>query len=130
MGVEDPETGELTLHEAGHAYALRQSVGGRRDQVEDFAMESLEWKQRKDALVNQFGSKKKKAAIRWDLVVVAAADFVVVVLSKAAQCRLRCIHEVRACVGSPNGGRINAFHVGPRPYLCMSYRRRFVLVVV
>ncbi|CAM9829313.1 unnamed protein product [Scytosiphon promiscuus] len=64
VGVEDVETGEMTLHEAGHAYALRQSVGGRQDQVEDHAMESLEWKKRKDALVNQFGSKKKKAAIR------------------------------------------------------------------
>eukprot|EP00903_Cladosiphon_okamuranus_P014079 g13086.t1 len=64
VGVEDEQTGELTLHEAGHAYALRQSVGGRRETVEDYAMEGLEWKQRKDALVNQFGSKKKKAAIR------------------------------------------------------------------
>eukprot|EP00752_Nemacystus_decipiens_P004309 g3938.t1 len=64
VGVEDEQTGELTLHEAGHAYALRQSVGGRQDSVEDYAMEGLEWKQRKDALVNQFGSKKKKAAIR------------------------------------------------------------------
>lgn len=75
MGVEDERTGELTLHEAGHAYALRQSVGGRQDSVEDHAMEGLEWKQRKDALVNQFGSKKKKAAIRcacvcWDSIVV------------------------------------------------------------
>lgn len=34
-------------------------------------MESLEWKQRKDALVNQFGSKKKKAAIRFVVVVAA-----------------------------------------------------------
>lgn len=64
MGVEDEQTGELTLHESGHAYALRQSVGARQDSVEDHAMEGLEWKQRKDALVNQFGSKKKKAAIR------------------------------------------------------------------
>ncbi|CAM9651187.1 unnamed protein product, partial [Hapterophycus canaliculatus] len=64
VGVEDEETGELTLHEAGHAYALRQSVADRDDKVEDHAMESVEWKQRKDALVNQFGSKKKKAAIR------------------------------------------------------------------
>lgn len=64
MGVEDEETGELTLHRAGHAYALRQIVGGRQDIVEDHAMEGLEWKQSKDALVNQFGSKKKKAAIR------------------------------------------------------------------
>lgn len=64
VGVEDEESGELTLHDAGHAYALRQSVAGREDKVEDCAMESLEWKQRRDALVNQFGSKKKKAAIR------------------------------------------------------------------
>jgi len=64
VGVEDEETGELTLHRAGHAYALRQSVGGRQESVEDHAMEGLEWKERKDALVNQFGSKKKKAAIR------------------------------------------------------------------
>ena len=65
VGVEDVETGELTLHEAGHAYALRQSVGGRQDNVEDHALENLDWKQRRDALVNQFGSKKKKASIRW-----------------------------------------------------------------
>ncbi|CAN0471298.1 unnamed protein product, partial [Laminaria digitata] len=64
VGVEDVETGEMTLHEAGHAYALRQSVGGRQDNVEDHALENLDWKQRRDALVNQFGSKKKKAAIR------------------------------------------------------------------
>lgn len=64
MGVEDEESGEVTLFEAGHAYALRQSVTGRQDDVEKFAMEGLEWKQRRDALVNQFGSKKKKAAIR------------------------------------------------------------------
>lgn len=64
VGVEDEESGELTLHESGHAYALRQSVSGREDIVEDHAMEGLEWKQRRDALVNQFGSKKKKAAIK------------------------------------------------------------------
>ncbi|CAM9902299.1 unnamed protein product [Ectocarpus sp. 12 AP-2014] len=64
VGVEDEGTGELTLHEAGHAYSLRQSVGDKDDNIEDFAMEGLEYKQRKDALVNQFGSKKKKAAIR------------------------------------------------------------------
>ena len=64
MGVEDKETGVMTLHEAGHAYALRQSVAGREESVEDNAMEGLGWKQRKDALVNQFGSKKKRAAIR------------------------------------------------------------------
>lgn len=88
MGVEDEQTGELTLHEAGHAYALRQSVGGRQDAVEDHAMEGLEWKQRKDALVNQFGSKKKKAAIRcarvfaWDggLGVCGGVDVVVAVV--------------------------------------------------
>lgn len=62
--MEDEGTGELTLHDAGHAYSLRQSVGDRDDNVEDYAMEGLEYKQRKDALVNQFGSKKKKAAIR------------------------------------------------------------------
>lgn len=64
VGVEDEESGEMTLHEAGHAYALRQSVAGRQENVEDYAMEDLAWKQRRDALVNQFGSKKKKAAIR------------------------------------------------------------------
>ena len=68
MGVEDEHTGELTLHEAGHPYALRQGVAGRQEIVEDHAMEGVEWKQRKDGLVNQFGSKKKKAAIRWALV--------------------------------------------------------------
>lgn len=70
VGVEDEQTGELTLHDSGHAYALRQSVGGRQDSVEDHAMEGLEWKQRKDALVNQFGSKKKKAAIRCACVLI------------------------------------------------------------
>lgn len=64
VGVEDEESGKITLHEAGHAYALRQSVAGREDMVEDHAMKGTEWKQRRDALVNQFGSKKKKAAIR------------------------------------------------------------------
>lgn len=67
VGVEDVETGEMTLHEAGHAYALRQSVGGRQDNVEEHALENLDWKQRRDALVNQFGSKKKKASIRWGI---------------------------------------------------------------
>lgn len=80
MGVEDEQTGELTLHEAGHAYALRQSVGARQDVVEDHAMEGLEWKQRKDALVNQFGSKKKKAAIRCGDVKVPRVVLVVVVV--------------------------------------------------
>lgn len=68
--MEDVESGEMTLHEAGHAYALRQSVGGRQDNVEDHAMDNLEWKQRRDALVNQFGSKKKKAAIRYRILIV------------------------------------------------------------
>lgn len=63
--MEDEGTGDLTLHEAGHPYSLRQSVGDKDDNIEDFAMEGLEYKQRKDALVNQFGSKKKKAAIRF-----------------------------------------------------------------
>lgn len=62
--MEDEASGEMVLHQAGHAYALRQSVAGREDNVEEYAMEGLEWKQRRDALVNQFGSKKKKAAIR------------------------------------------------------------------
>lgn len=65
VGVEDKGTGEITLHEAGHAYALQQSVVGREDSVEDHAMQGLDWKQRRDALVNQFGSKKKQAAIRY-----------------------------------------------------------------
>lgn len=64
IGVEDEATGEVALHEAGHAYALRQSVAGREDVVEDDAAEGTDWKQRRDALVNQFGSKKKKATIR------------------------------------------------------------------
>lgn len=90
VGVEDEETGELTLHRAGHAYALRQSVGGRQESVEDHSMEGLEWKERKDALVNQFGSKKKKAAIRcaWALVfaIVALAESPVVVGSMFRWC--------------------------------------------
>lgn len=55
----------MTLHEVGHVYALRQDVSGLQEQVEDYAMEGQERKQRRDALVNQFGSKKKKAAIRF-----------------------------------------------------------------
>lgn len=66
VGVEDKETGEMTLYEAGHAYALRQSVAGREELIEEHANEGMEWKERRDALVNQFGSKKKKAAIRCD----------------------------------------------------------------
>ncbi|CAM9644709.1 unnamed protein product, partial [Sphacelaria rigidula] len=64
VGVEDEASGEVTLHEAGHAYALRQSVAGREDDVESNAMDGTDWKEQRDALVNQFGSKKKKAVIR------------------------------------------------------------------
>lgn len=101
MGVEDEQTGELTLHEAGHAYALRQSVGGRRDSVEDHAMEGLEWKQRKDALVNQFGSKKKKAAIRCARIFLVPGSVVVVVVIVVALlgfvecCRGLCVFSAR-----------------------------------
>ena len=84
MGVEDEHTGELTLHEAGHPYALRQGVAGRQEIVEDHAMEGVEWKQRKDGLVNQFGSKKKKAAIRWALVFFFGGGDSVVAVSRWA----------------------------------------------
>lgn len=67
VGVEDEASGEVTLHEAGHAYALRQSVAGREDDVESNAMDGTDWKEQRDALVNQFGSKKKKAVIRYIL---------------------------------------------------------------
>lgn len=77
VGVEDETTGEVTLHEVGHAYALRQSVAGREDMVEDDASAGQDWKQRRDALVNQFGSKKKKATIRARDANVIKADKVV-----------------------------------------------------
>lgn len=64
VGVEDSESGEITLYEAGHAYALRQSVTGKDEVVEDHANADAGWKESRDRLVDKFGSKKKKAAIR------------------------------------------------------------------
>lgn len=128
VGVEDEQTGELTLHEAGHAYALRQSVGGRQDSVEDHAMEGLEWKQRKDALVNQFGSKKKKAAIRCERACLPGRDSVVV----SWPCRrltVACFGVGFRCVGDGGGvvrwGLRLLFLVGVVlllriPYACIS----------
>eukprot|EP00904_Undaria_pinnatifida_P014229 jgi/Undpi1/9937/HiC_scaffold_28.g12391.m1 len=121
VGVEDVESGEMTLHEAGHAYALRQSVGGRQDNVEDHAMDNLEWKQRRDALVNQFGSKKKKAAIRSRDANVIQAEAVVggSALSRVLGQTLKEVDGADATAGGAGGsdGAATAVDIARRRFL-------------
>ncbi|CAM9492456.1 unnamed protein product, partial [Discosporangium mesarthrocarpum] len=77
VGVHDEESGEITLHQVGHAFTLRQSVAGKEESVEANAMNGVDWKQRKDALVEQFGSKKKKRVIKARDANIIQADSVV-----------------------------------------------------
>jgi A49-like RNA polymerase I associated factor len=55
---------QVTLYPAGHCFSLREEVKGieHAPQVED--MSELTARERRSALINSFGTKKRQASVR------------------------------------------------------------------